>query len=61
MAAEPDHLLWKCLCCEGWVEIFRPCFSFSLSVSLSLSHTHTHISVFNMSGGEKKPSAHSPL
>lgn len=41
MAAEPDHLLWKCLCCEDWLEIFRPQFSFSLSVSLSPIHTHT--------------------
>lgn len=35
MAAEPDHLLWKCLCCEYWVEIFMPRFS------LSVSHFHT--------------------
>lgn len=43
MAAEPDHLLWKCLCCEGWVEIFRPRFSLSHSVCLSLIHTHSSL------------------
>lgn len=48
MAAEPDHLLWKCLCCEDWVEKFRPRFPFSLSVSLS--HTCTHIFMVNMVG-----------
>lgn len=48
MAAEPDHLLWKCLCCEDWVENFRPRFPFSPSVSLS--HTYTHIFTVNMVG-----------
>ena len=46
MAAEPDHLLWKCLCCEDWVETVRPWLSFSLSVSLSHAHTHTDTSLW---------------
>lgn len=36
MVREPDHLLWKCLCCDDCMEIFRP------SVSLPYTHTHIH-------------------
>lgn len=37
MVAEPDHLLWECLCCEYWAETFM------LRSSLSVSHSHRWI------------------
>lgn len=58
MAAEPDHLLWKCLCCEDWAEVFRPPI---LTLCVSLSHEYTQIFMVNMVKDEKKPSAHFPL
>lgn len=46
MAAEPDHLLWKCLCCEDSARSASRSLSLSLNVLPLLSRYLKHTQIF---------------
>lgn len=54
MAAEPDHLLWKCLCCEDWVGYIQTLVLPSFSLYLSDTHTQTHTHFYSQHGWSKE-------